>query len=110
MTDPIVAQPRPILAYDRRSGQPVAFAPSCSQPGVYHAITMDGRCTCKGYSFRGRCRHTANGQPAPRPCVCGRYHLTDADRLRAHPDARRDLAAGGAAHLAVQRAAGGWPR
>ena len=46
----------------------------------------------------------------PLPCSsCHNYHRTDAERLKAHPDARRDLAAGGAAHLAVQRAAGTWP-
>lgn len=102
---------KPILAYDRRTGQPVAFVPSCTTPGTYHAVSMDGRCTCKGYQFRGRCRHTAPSQPEPLPCSsCHNYHLTDAERLRAHPDTRRDLAPGGAAWLAVQKATGGWPR
>jgi SWIM zinc finger len=107
--------PRPILAYDRRTGQPVALLPSCSTPDAYHVVTMDGRCDCRGFQFRGRCRHIALVAPTaaadPLPCTgCHLYHLTDAERLKAHPDARRDLAPGGAAWLAVQKAAGGWPR
>ena len=81
--DPI-RSPRPILAYDRRTGRPVAFVPSCSQPNAYHAVTMDGKCSCKGFTYRGRCRHTA--QPEPNP-----------------------LADGGTAHLQVLKAAGEWP-
>src|SRR5688500_15876751 len=76
-------QPRPILAYSRLTGEPLAIVPSCSEPGQVHIVTMSGRCSCKGFTYRQRCRHVA---PAPRP-----------------------LADGGAAHLAVQRAAGDWP-
>ena len=48
-------------------------------------------------------------QPEPLPCSsCHLYHRTDAERLQAHPDARRDLAPGGAAHLQVLRASGAW--
>ena len=74
---------RPILAYSRLTGEPLAIVPSCSEPGRVHIVTMSGRCSCKGFQFRGRCRHVA--PPA-------------------HP-----LADGGAAHLQVMRASGTWP-
>jgi hypothetical protein len=101
---------RPILGVDRRTGAFVALVPSCSQPNVYH-ITTPTSCSCKGFSYRKRCSHLAPAQPEPLPCSsCHNYHRTDAERLKAHPDARRELAPGGAAWLAVQKAAGGWPR
>ena len=55
----------------------------------------------------GRSRPSDPAEPLP--CTgCHNYHRTDAERLQAHPDARRDLAPGGAAHLQVLRAAGAW--
>lgn len=35
---------------------PTAVVASKSQPGEYHTI-YNGECTCKGYQYRGRCRH-----------------------------------------------------
>jgi SWIM zinc finger len=94
--------------------------------------TNCGECSCPDFQHRGaECKHITavklywaqvqaerparrSHPPAdaePLPCSgCHNYHRTDAERLQAHPDARRDLAPGGAAWLAVQRAAGGWPR
>jgi SWIM zinc finger len=105
--------PRPIPGHSRRTGELVALVPSCSEPNVFHIVTPTS-CSCKGYQFRGRCRHLAPVAPAadaePLPCSsCHNYHRTDAERLQAHPDARRELAPGGAAHLQVLRAAGQWP-
>jgi len=96
-----------ILGYSRTTGEPVALVPSSSEPNICHVVTMDGRCSCKGFAYRGHCRHIAS--TGPLPCTgCRNFHLTDADRLKAHPDARRELADGGAAHLQVLRAAGAW--
>lgn len=55
---------RPILGYDRRTGEPIALVPSTSRPGLFHIATMDGGCSCEGYRWRGRCKHA--GQPVRR--------------------------------------------
>jgi hypothetical protein len=87
--------PRPIPGHNRLTGELVALVPSCSQPNVFH-ITTPTSCSCKGFQFRARCRHVAP-QSEPLPCSsCHNYHRTDAERLKAHPDARRD---GGVAFL-----------
>ena len=100
-----------------------------SQGHIYW--TNCGECSCPDFCHRGvECKHiTAVNlhvaqvqaeRPArcsnsladaePLPCSsCHYYHRTDAERLKAHPDARRDLAPGGVAHLQVMRAAGQWP-
>ena len=57
--------PRPILGYSRTTGELVALVPSCSQPNVYH-VTTATCCSCRGFQFRGRCRHVT--QPEPLPC------------------------------------------
>lgn len=75
---------RPILGIERQSGAFVALVPSCSQPGAYHVVTADGRCDCKSFTYRKRCRHV--GEPESEP-----------------------LADGGQAHVAVMRMAGDWP-
>jgi hypothetical protein len=31
---------------------------SKSEPGAWYEV-RDGRCTCKGYQYRGKCRHLA---------------------------------------------------
>lgn len=91
--------------------------PSASEPGITYCVSRRGdyvTCTCKGYQYRGKCKHAeafapsreervemtpatqrnvissfvaSLDQPAPLPCVCGWYHLTDAERRKAHPDA-----------------------
>lgn len=35
---------------------PAAVVASKSNPGTYHVI-YNGRCDCKGFEYRGRCRH-----------------------------------------------------
>jgi hypothetical protein len=89
-TSSIAPARRPLLGYSRATGEPVVLVPSCSEPSVCHIVTMDGCCSCKGYSFRKSCRHVA---PA-------------ANDLR---DGSADLRNGSPAHLAVKRAAGEWP-
>lgn len=84
MTVPSVAPARPILAYSRETGEPLALVPSSSVPGKFHVSTLT-RCDCKGFTYRGKCRHVVTVQ------------------------AERGIADGGAAHLAVARAAGNWP-
>jgi hypothetical protein len=110
-TSSVAPAARPIPGHSRLTGELVALTPSCTTPGLFH-ITTQTTCSCKGFSYRKRCSHLASidARSEPLPCVCGNYHLTDADRVKAHPDARRDLAPGGVAWLAVQKAAGGWPR
>jgi SWIM zinc finger len=76
--------PRPILGIDRRTGAFLALVPSCSQPGLFH-ITTASRCSCKGFQFRGRCRHITTAQT------------------------ERGIQDGGQAHLQVMRAADEWP-
>jgi hypothetical protein len=58
---------KPILAYSRLTGEPLALVPSASEPGKVHIVTMYGTCSCKGWSYRNRCRHT--GGAAPQPAV-----------------------------------------
>lgn len=65
------------------------LVPSQSRENLYHLVTADGRCDCQGYRFRERCSHGIAVVAPPLPCVCGRYHLTDAERIAAHPDANR---------------------
>lgn len=76
--------PRPILAYSRETGEPLALVPSSSVPNAFHVTTLT-RCDCRGFQFRGKCRHLATVQ------------------------AERGIQDGAAAHLAVKRAAGEWP-
>ncbi len=115
----------------RRKGDGVKFYVIPGSAGhVYW--TNRGECSCPDSPHRGlECKHITavklhvakvqaewpvrRSHPLveaePLPCSsCHNYHRTDAERLTAHPDARRDLAPGGAAHLAVMRAAGGWPQ
>jgi hypothetical protein len=47
---------KPILAYSRITGEPLALVPSASEPNVYYLVTADA-CSCKSFQFRGRCRH-----------------------------------------------------
>jgi SWIM zinc finger len=114
----------------RRKGDGVKFYVIPGSSGhVYW--TNCAECSCPDAQQRGSvCKHITAvklycakvqaGRPVrrshplvaaePLPCSsCHNYHRTDAERLQAHPDARRDLAPGGAAHLQVLRAAGGWP-
>jgi hypothetical protein len=63
------------------------LVPSASEPGKYHVVVPVGRqCDCKGFEYRRTCRHLSPLAPS------------------------RPLADGGAAHLAVKRAAGEWPK
>ena len=34
-----------------------ALVASAGQPGEYHTVGADGRCSCAGYRHRRRCRH-----------------------------------------------------
>lgn len=46
-----------IRTTDRATGRQLAVAvPSQSTPGLYHLVSRKG-CTCKGFEYRGRCRH-----------------------------------------------------
>ena len=77
---------KPILAYSRTTGDMLELVPSASQPGKFHVVDPVGRtCDCRGFQFRRQCRHLSPLAPS------------------------RPLADGGAAHLAVKRAAGEWP-
>ncbi len=42
----------------RRLGQGRYLVESASRPGVGHPVTVE-RCNCKGYAYRGTCRHVA---------------------------------------------------
>jgi hypothetical protein len=102
---------RPSRAIDRRTGQTIHLVPSATRPNLFHLVGTD-RCDCLGFRATGRCRHLREVQAeqpaAPLPCAsCHNYHRTDAERLKAHPDAA--LRDGGRAHLAVKRMAGVWP-
>jgi SWIM zinc finger len=94
--------------------------------------TNCGECSCPDFQHRGsECKHITAvrlyvakvqgerpvrrshslADAEPLPCSsCHNYHRTDAERLKAHPDACRELAPGGAAHLQVMQATGEWPR
>lgn len=61
---PIVPAPRPLPGYSRVTGEPIVLMPSASEPGVMHIVTMGGTCSCKGFTYRNRCRHLA---PVPEP-------------------------------------------
>ncbi len=65
MNDSIVQPTRPILAYSRLTGEPLALVPSASVPGKVHIVTMGGTCSCPGYTYRDRCRHTGGAAPLP---------------------------------------------
>jgi hypothetical protein len=79
---------RPIRALNRLTGLVTILVPSQSVSGKYHVVDPKaGTCDCRGYQYRQRCSHVA-----------------------AVAAERRPLAPGGAAWLAVQKAAGGWPR
>jgi hypothetical protein len=74
------------LGVDRRTGAFLELVPSASQPGLYHLVDpINRQCDCKGWEYRRQCRHLSPLAPS------------------------RPLADGGAAHLAVMRAAGEWP-
>lgn len=97
---------RPILAYSRETGDALELVPSISEPGKFHVVDpINHTCDCKGFEFRRTCRHLSPMAPARPladaellPCSsCHNYHRTDAERLKAHPDARR--LDGGAAYL-----------
>ena len=49
---------------------------SASEPGSWHEV-RDGRCTCPGFAYRGRCRHLEAAQaitlPMPTCTACGRW-------------------------------------
>jgi hypothetical protein len=96
--------------------------PSASTLGVVYVVSRRGdyiACTCPGFVHRGCCKHLVFAPTRedvaqivdPLPCTgCRNYHLTDADRIAAHPDENRNLLRdGGAAHLAVKRMADEWP-
>lgn len=81
MTNSTVAPaPTAILGTNRLTGELVALVPSNSQIGKFHVTTLT-RCDCRGFQFRGKCSHIAATQH------------------------ERGIADGGAAHLAVKRAA-----
>lgn len=77
---------------DQQSISPLELVPSQSEPGTYHVIDPVARtCDCKGFAYRGRCRHLAALVPAAPaellPCTgCRLYHGSDAERRQAHPD------------------------
>lgn len=48
---------KPLLAYDRRTGELLIMMPSASNPDLYHLTTAHG-CDCRGFQFRGECSHT----------------------------------------------------
>jgi predicted nucleic acid-binding Zn finger protein len=80
----------------RRKGDGVKFyvIPG-SQGHVYW--TNCGECSCPDFQHRGvECKHI----------TAVKLHVA---KVQAERPVRRSLAAGGAAHLAVQRAAGSWP-
>lgn len=84
MTQQITTPARAFVGYSRMNGQPVALVESSSQAGKFH-VTTATTCDCRGWAYRGRCSHLATVQTA------------------------RGTQDGGAAHLAVSRAAGQWP-
>jgi len=73
---------------DHHTGQHVAT--SASNPaGCYH-VSIEG-CTCRGFVFRGRCKHHSLRIPDPEPvdfCVHFRG-LSDADLVALKTDAAR---------------------
>ncbi len=56
MQNTIVQSAKPILAYSRISGEPLALVPSASEPNVYH-ITTASSCSCKSFTYRSLCKH-----------------------------------------------------
>jgi predicted nucleic acid-binding Zn finger protein len=69
-----------------------------SQGHVYW--TNCGECSCPDFQHRGvECKHI----------TAVKLHVAKVQAERPVHRSRRDLADGGAAHLAVQRAAGNWP-
>jgi hypothetical protein len=82
-----------IRTRDNRTGRQIAVAvASKSVAGKYHLVSL-GSCDCKGFGYRGTCSHLKAVQ-------------AEAAKVKAE---RSDLVDGGAAHLAVKRAAGEWP-
>lgn len=81
----IVPQPRPIRAYDRRTGAALMLVPSASRPNVYHRVSST-QCDCPGFGFRGSCSHLEVARrelaapviddcgicDVPHPCHCPR--------------------------------------
>jgi SWIM zinc finger len=79
-----------------------ALVASQSEPGNWH-IVRNSACDCKGYQYRGYCRHiaavkAANGLTADE-CDCAEYSYSSRATCR-HLEAAREADAGHAAYVA----------